>query len=81
VSLPFFAFLTISDTSRPETKQVGLIDSILRNYYIPPIIFGTLPLYINSNKSDIRLAVDTAADGGELRTCIDGKQRLTSIQR
>ncbi|KAF7791991.1 hypothetical protein EIP86_003018 [Pleurotus ostreatoroseus] len=23
----------------PETKQVGLIDSLLRNYYIPPIIF------------------------------------------
>ncbi|EGN97363.1 hypothetical protein SERLA73DRAFT_57011, partial [Serpula lacrymans var. lacrymans S7.3] len=24
----------------PESKQSGLIDSILRNYYIPPIIFG-----------------------------------------
>ena len=24
-----------------EEKQSGLIDSILRNYYIPPIIFGT----------------------------------------
>jgi hypothetical protein len=23
-----------------EEKQSGLIDSILRNYYIPPIIFG-----------------------------------------
>ncbi|KAG2155215.1 uncharacterized protein EDB93DRAFT_91098 [Suillus bovinus] len=49
----------------PELKQSGLIDSMLRNYYMPPIIF----------------AVSTADDGSELRTCIDGKQRLTSIQR
>ncbi|KAH7910427.1 hypothetical protein BJ138DRAFT_1008858 [Hygrophoropsis aurantiaca] len=48
-----------------ESKQSGLIDSILRNYYMPPIIF----------------AVSIADDGSELRTCIDGKQRLTSIQR
>ncbi|KAF9233060.1 hypothetical protein BU15DRAFT_90488 [Melanogaster broomeanus] len=48
-----------------EEKQSGLIDSVLRNYYIPPIIF----------------AVSFQEDGSELRTCIDGKQRLTSIQR
>ncbi|KAH7886787.1 hypothetical protein F5I97DRAFT_1050037 [Phlebopus sp. FC_14] len=48
-----------------EEKQSGLIDSILRNYYIPPIIF----------------AVSFQDDGSELRTCIDGKQRLTSVQR
>jgi hypothetical protein len=24
----------------PETKQSGLIDSLLHNYYVPPIIFG-----------------------------------------
>ncbi|KAH0835739.1 hypothetical protein J3R83DRAFT_9564 [Lanmaoa asiatica] len=48
-----------------EEKQSGLIDSVLRNYYIPPIIF----------------AVTVQDDGNELRTCIDGKQRLTSIQR
>lgn len=23
-----------------ETKQIGLIDSVIRNYYIPPLIFG-----------------------------------------
>jgi hypothetical protein len=23
-----------------EQKQIGLIDSVFRNYYIPPIIFG-----------------------------------------
>ncbi|KAI8976365.1 hypothetical protein BD414DRAFT_446482 [Trametes punicea] len=47
-----------------ETKQIGLIDSLLRNFYIPPIIF----------------AVKRHDDGTETRTCIDGKQRLTSIQ-
>ncbi|KAI0776980.1 hypothetical protein BD413DRAFT_444302, partial [Trametes elegans] len=47
-----------------ETKQVGLIDSLFRNFYIPPVIF----------------AVKTHDDGSETRTCIDGKQRLTSIQ-
>jgi len=48
-----------------EQKQIGLIDSVFRNYYIPPIIF----------------AVSTSDDGSETRTCIDGKQRLTSIQK
>ncbi|OSX63079.1 hypothetical protein POSPLADRAFT_1087352, partial [Postia placenta MAD-698-R-SB12] len=52
------------DVVWPDTKQTGLIDSILRNYYIPPVIF----------------AVTAQDDGTELRTCIDGKQRLTSIQ-
>ncbi|KAK7027266.1 hypothetical protein VNI00_015355 [Paramarasmius palmivorus] len=45
-------------------KQIQLIDSIFRNYYIPPIIF----------------AVVVHSDGSESRTCIDGKQRLTSIR-
>ncbi|KAF7358876.1 hypothetical protein MSAN_01227800 [Mycena sanguinolenta] len=49
----------------PETKQIGIIDSILRNFYIPPVIF----------------AVNSFDDGSETRTCIDGKQRLTSIHR
>ncbi|OBZ73327.1 hypothetical protein A0H81_07172 [Grifola frondosa] len=48
-----------------EPKQVGLIDSLLRNYYIPPLIF----------------AVTSRDDGTESRVCIDGKQRLTSIQQ
>ncbi|KAH9987054.1 hypothetical protein BJV77DRAFT_1027262 [Russula vinacea] len=47
-----------------EIKQIGLIDSIFRNFYIPPIIF----------------AVSQSSDGTERRVCIDGKQRLTSIQ-
>ncbi|KAJ7148226.1 hypothetical protein C8R46DRAFT_1128088 [Mycena filopes] len=49
----------------PESKQIGIIDSIFRNFYIPPVIF----------------AVNTHDDGTEMRTCIDGKQRLTSIHR
>ncbi|KAH7886793.1 hypothetical protein F5I97DRAFT_1927097 [Phlebopus sp. FC_14] len=53
------------DVVWPEAKQVGLIDSILRNFYIPPII----------------LVTRQHEDGSESKTCIDGKQRLTSIQR
>ncbi|KAJ7846691.1 hypothetical protein B0H14DRAFT_3867637, partial [Mycena olivaceomarginata] len=49
----------------PESKQIGIIDSIYRNFYIPPVIF----------------AVNAFDDGTETRTCIDGKQRLTSIHR
>ncbi|KAI0067416.1 hypothetical protein BV25DRAFT_1987816 [Artomyces pyxidatus] len=48
-----------------DAKQIGLIDSVFRNFYIPPLIF----------------AVSVAEDGTEKRVCIDGKQRLTSIQR
>lgn len=46
-------------------KQIGLIDSIFRNFYIPPVIF----------------AVEKDEDGEELRVCVDGKQRLTSISK
>ncbi|KAF5334728.1 hypothetical protein D9758_016899 [Tetrapyrgos nigripes] len=48
-----------------KEKQTGLIDSILKKFYIPPIIF----------------VVSTDDDGNETKTCIDGKQRLTSIYR
>ena len=40
-----------------------LIDSIFRNIYIPPIVF--------------RLVKDE--DGHEIRVCVEGKERLTSI--
>ncbi|KAF4622648.1 hypothetical protein D9613_009045 [Agrocybe pediades] len=46
-----------------ETKQIGLIDSIFRNFYIPPVIFS----------------VQSYDDGSERKICIDGKQRLTAI--
>ncbi|KAF8907266.1 hypothetical protein CPB84DRAFT_1674984 [Gymnopilus junonius] len=49
----------------PDTKKVSLIDSVFRNFYIPPVIF----------------AVHTDPEGHEVRVCVDGKQRLTSIQR
>ncbi|KAG7086339.1 hypothetical protein E1B28_002301 [Marasmius oreades] len=48
-----------------DEKQIKLVDSILRNFYIPPVIF----------------AYRAEDDGTEFRTCIDGKQRLTSIHR
>jgi hypothetical protein len=32
---------TLIDVVWSEIKQIGLIDSIFRNFYIPPIIFGT----------------------------------------
>ncbi|KAJ7147272.1 hypothetical protein C8R46DRAFT_1359800 [Mycena filopes] len=48
-----------------ESKQIGLIDSIFRNFYIPPVV----------------LAVNANDDGTDVRTCIDGKERLTSIHR
>ncbi|CAE6517859.1 unnamed protein product [Rhizoctonia solani] len=49
-----------------DSKQSKLIDSILRNYYIPPVSL----LSISSDKN-----------GNQTRVCIDGKQRLTSIFR
>ena len=53
-----------SEVVWPEIKQIHLIDSIFRQFYIPPIIFA--------------VQVD---DGDEVRVCVDGKQRLTSIQK
>ncbi|CAL1701804.1 unnamed protein product [Somion occarium] len=50
------------DVVWPDAKQ---IDSLFRNYYIPPIIF----------------ALKQETDGSQKRVCIDGKQRLTSIWR
>lgn len=45
-------------------KQILLIESIFRNFYIPPVLFRV-----------------EETDDGPLRICMDGKQRLTSIQR
>ncbi|OSD02329.1 hypothetical protein PYCCODRAFT_1467972 [Trametes coccinea BRFM310] len=49
----------------PTHSFVGLIDSIFRNFYVPPVIF----------------VLNLAEDGAERRVCVDGKQRLTSIYR
>ncbi|KAG5335956.1 hypothetical protein C0989_012472 [Termitomyces sp. Mn162] len=53
------------DVVWPDAKMIGLIDSIFRNFYVPPVIFSVV----------------SYNDGSEKRICIDGKQRLTSIQR
>ncbi|KAH6894821.1 hypothetical protein BKA70DRAFT_1570624 [Coprinopsis sp. MPI-PUGE-AT-0042] len=53
------------DVVWPDAKQISLIDSIFRNFYVPPVIFAT-------KQRD---------DGSETKICIDGKQRLTSIRR
>ncbi|KAG5643754.1 hypothetical protein DXG03_009689 [Asterophora parasitica] len=53
------------DVVWPDNKMIGLIDSVFRNFYIPPVIF----------------AVVAYDDGSERKVCIDGKQRLTSLQR
>jgi hypothetical protein len=58
-------WIRFADVVWSEGKQIGIIDSVFRNFYIPPIIF----------------AVNTFEDGSESKTCIDGKQRLTSIHR
>ncbi|CAE6420576.1 unnamed protein product [Rhizoctonia solani] len=48
-----------------DTKQSNLIDSIYKDYFIPPVLF----------------AKRLTEDGEEVKVCIDGKQRLTSIHR
>jgi len=40
-----------------------IIDSLYHNFYIPPVIFALM----------------RDEDGEEVRICVDGKQRLTSI--
>jgi len=49
-------------------QMSGLINSLLENYYVPPILF---------NRTHI-----TLADGSTRikRVCVDGKQRLSSIK-
>ncbi|KAJ7781155.1 hypothetical protein B0H16DRAFT_1497258 [Mycena metata] len=49
----------------PASRQSLLIDSIFRNVWIPPVLFS----------------VNEDEDGIPTRVCVDGKQRLTSIQR
>ncbi|ORX88454.1 hypothetical protein K493DRAFT_341265 [Basidiobolus meristosporus CBS 931.73] len=53
------------DVVWPEKKMSHLIDSVLKNFYVPPVIFSCKRL----------------PDGRVLKVCIDGKQRLTAIRR
>ncbi|KAG6866449.1 hypothetical protein C0991_003967 [Blastosporella zonata] len=57
----------LHDVVWTEAKQMALIHSIFHNFYIPPIVFAVHP------------AEDDPND--EVRVCVDGKQRLTSIQK
>ena len=61
MTMPFF----FSEVVRSEAKQIGIIESIFRNFYIPSVTF----------------AVNSSGDGSETKTCIDGKQMLTSIHK
>jgi hypothetical protein len=57
------ALTRVKDIVWPTGKQMEIIDSLYHNFYVPPVIF----------------AVMRDEDGEEVRVCVDGKQRLTSI--
>ena len=64
-------------------KQESLIDSLYHNFYVPPIIFGEYESSLPNKRiltSFHKPATTTREDGIEIRTCIDGKQRLTSMR-
>ena len=72
--LYFFLFLLIYLHARAvhaavvwsSSKQMAIVDSLFHNYYVPPVVFAI-------SKDPV--------DGYETRLCVDGKQRLTSIQK
>ena len=53
-----------------ESRMVHLIDSLFNNYYVPPLIFKVI--------SGVKPGTN---ERRKWRTCIDGKQRLTTIRR
>lgn len=66
-----------------DTKQSALIDSLITNHWMPPIVFCE-PFQYHSSPSQItsETAVTDRTDTTAWKmTCIDGKQRLTSIRR
>ncbi|UZJ56424.1 hypothetical protein CBS101457_005744 [Exobasidium rhododendri] len=52
-----------------DKKQSALLDSIYRNWYVPPVLFS------------LRSVRNEDGELEEVRVCIDGKQRLTSIAK
>jgi hypothetical protein len=62
-SLGYVCAYRRQDVVWPTGKQMEIIDSLFHNFYVPPVIF----------------AVMQDEDGEEVRVCVDGKQRLTSI--
>ncbi|KAK7047707.1 hypothetical protein VNI00_006478 [Paramarasmius palmivorus] len=65
-----------------EDRRVKLIDSIYRNFYVPPVIFCEWHLLRLRNRTPLKLvpAISKNEDGTKTWTCMDGKQRLTSIK-
>ncbi|OJD35291.1 uncharacterized protein BKCO1_1800050 [Diplodia corticola] len=51
-----------------KERMMGLIDSVIENHYIPPIIFNRQISRNQDGKARIK------------RVCIDGKQRLSSVK-
>ena len=53
-----------------ESRMIHLIDSLFNNYFVPPLIFKVI--------SGVKPGT---TERRRWRTCIDGKQRLTTIRR
>ena len=53
-----------------ESRMIHLIDSLFNNYYVPPLIFKVI--------SGLKPGT---TERRRWRTCIDGKQRLTTIRK
>ena len=53
-----------------EQRMIHLIDSLFNNYYVPPLIFKVM--------SGVKEGTN---ERRKWRTCIDGKQRLTTIRK
>jgi hypothetical protein len=49
--------------------MTGLIDSLMENFYIPPIIL---------NKKSVTASANNPK--GVVHVCVDGKQRLSSVR-
>ena len=67
-----------------ESRQSSLIDSLFKGFCVPPLIFcasKTIHLSPAAFWLSRRIAVKHAQNRAPIRTCIDGKQRLTSLFR
>ncbi|KAI9755319.1 MAG: hypothetical protein M4579_004321 [Chaenotheca gracillima] len=55
-----------------DDRMSGLVDSLFENYYIPPVIFNTY---------EVEKVGGAPGEKTLKRVCVDGKQRLSSIQK
>lgn len=67
-NLSILIYYNISDVVWGQDKQMALIESLFRNFYVPPVLF-----FIDDTKKEEK-GVD-----GPIQVCMDGKQRLSSI--